>query len=118
MTEQLNTLTHIYLYLSIYLSIFNLKSLLANPSSLVNHFVMLNEISSRDSVDTSARAKKKKKKSNVCHQQIGIFKDAFSLAVVISAWHYAMPLFQQCFLLVSEMRGFGNRLHLMCYLRF
>ena len=59
-TEQLNTRTHIYLYLSIYLSIFNLKSLLANPSSLVNHFVMLNEISSRDSVDISARAKKKK----------------------------------------------------------
>ena len=53
---------YIYTYLSIYLSIFNLKSLLANPSSLVNHFVMLNKISSRDSVDTSARAKKKKKR--------------------------------------------------------
>ena len=75
------THTHIYIYtyLSIYLFIFNLKSLLANPSSLVNHFVMLNEISSRDSVDISARAKKKKKKGNVCHQQMGTFKRCFFL---------------------------------------
>lgn len=68
---------------------------------------MLNEIS-RDSLLIQVQGQKKKKKSNVCHQQIGIFKDAFSLAVVISAWHYAMPLFQQCFLLVSEMRGLGT----------
>ena len=114
------THTHIYIYtyLSIYLFIFNLKSLLANPSSLVNHFVMLNEISSRDSVDISARAKKKKKRVMFAINKWELLKDAFSLAVVISAWHYANAFISTMFSPCFWNGRFGNRLRAMCYLRF
>lgn len=43
---------------------------------LVNLFVILNEIPSRDSVDISTKGKKKEKGS-ACYQQIGMFKRCF-----------------------------------------